>query len=215
MCSSDLEDTLDSLTSVETLTIRIQEMNQAILKEEEDAATEFPSILKLLIKKISITGNNPLTRQWWYDVMTLRPPPLPKKEEHIRETILDRVEEGWTAEDWSSTMPRLLNDLLQEKFIPANKPTLNRVSWANEGVQWIRMEELGKALTNRCRGVRELPHKRQKNLIGTRDRGIHSEQLEFECQLRTPTRSRIYELLELGTSSSLNIFRAALLAPLQ
>ena len=90
-------------------------MNHAILKEEEDAATEFSSILKLLIKKISITGNNPLIRQWWYDVMTSRPPPLPKKEEHNRETILDRVEEGWLEEDWSSAMPRLLNDLLQKK----------------------------------------------------------------------------------------------------
>ena len=98
-------------------------MNHAILKEEEDAATEFPSILKLLIKKISITGNNPLTRQWWYDVMTLRPPPLPKKEENNRTTILDRVEEGWLEEDWSSTMPRLLKELLQEKFFLARKPT--------------------------------------------------------------------------------------------
>jgi len=113
--NSSTEDTLDSLTSVETLIIKIQEMNHAILKEEEDAATEFSSILKLLIKKISITGNNPLIRQWWYDVMTSRPPPLPKKEEHNRETILDRVEEGWLEEDWSSAMPRLLNDLLQKK----------------------------------------------------------------------------------------------------
>ena len=99
--NSSTEDTLDSLTSVETLIIKIQEMNHAILKEEEDAATEFPSILKLLIKKISITGNNPLTRQW----LTSRPPPLPKKEENNRVTILDRVEEGWLTEDWSSTMP--------------------------------------------------------------------------------------------------------------
>jgi len=36
------EDTLDSLTSVETFIIKIHEMNHAILKEEEDAATEFP-----------------------------------------------------------------------------------------------------------------------------------------------------------------------------
>jgi len=85
-----------------------------------------------------ITGNNPLTRQWRYDVMTSRPPPLPKKEEYNRETILDRVEEGWLEEDWSSTMPRLLNDLLQEKFISASKPTSKCVSYANEGVQWIR-----------------------------------------------------------------------------
>ena len=160
--NSSTENTLDSLSSVETFTENIHEMNHAILKEEEDAATEFPSILKLLIKKINITGNNPLTRQWWYDVMTSRPPPLPKKEENNREIILDRVEEGWIEEDWSRTMPRLLNDLLQEKFISASKPTSTRVSCVNEGVQWIRMEELGKALTNRCRGVRELSHKRQK-----------------------------------------------------
>ena len=95
------------------------------------------------------------------------------------------MEEGWLEEDWSNTMPRLLNDLLQEKFISASTPTLNRVSCANEGVQWIRMEELGKALTNRCRGVRELSHKRQKNLIGTRDRSIHSEQLYSNPSLPT------------------------------
>ena len=98
-------------------------------------------------------------------------------------------------------MPRLLNNLLQEKFISTSKPTSTRVSHVNEGVQWIRMEELGKAL----RAVRELSHKKQKNLTGTRDRNIHSEQLEFECQLRTPTRGRIYELLNLGASSSQNL----------
>ena len=59
-----------------------------------------------------------LTRQWWYDVMTSRPPPLSKKEENNREIILDRVEEGWIEEDWSRTMPRLLNDLLQENLSP-------------------------------------------------------------------------------------------------
>ena len=62
-------------------------MNHAILREEEDAATEFPSILKLLIMKIKIAGNNPFIRQWWYDVMTSRPPPLPKNEEKYREEI--------------------------------------------------------------------------------------------------------------------------------
>jgi len=63
--NANTDDTLTSLTSVETLIESIREMNHAILREEEDAATEFPSILKLLIKKINITGNNPLTRQWW------------------------------------------------------------------------------------------------------------------------------------------------------
>jgi len=64
------------------------------------------------------------------------------------------------------------------------------------------MEELGKALTNRCRAVRELPNKKQKKQEETRDRNTNSEQLEFECQLRTPTQGRIHELLNLGASSS-------------
>jgi len=92
--NSSTDNTLTSLTSIATLIEKIREMNHAIPREEEDAASEFPSILKLLIKKINITGNNPLTRQWWYDVMTSRPPPLPKNEEEHREAILDRVEEG-------------------------------------------------------------------------------------------------------------------------
>ena len=52
-------------------------------------------------------------------------PPLPKKEENNRVIILDRVEEGWLEEDWSSTMPRLLKELVQEKFFLASKPTTN------------------------------------------------------------------------------------------
>jgi len=58
-------------------------MDSAILVEEEEAATEFPSILKLLIKKTRIFGNNPQIWQWWYKVMSTRPPPLPKKREEI------------------------------------------------------------------------------------------------------------------------------------
>jgi len=78
--NSSTDGTLTSLTSIETFIEEISEMNHAILREEEDAATEFPSTLKLLIKKINITGNNPLIRQWWYDVMTSRPPSLSKNE---------------------------------------------------------------------------------------------------------------------------------------
>jgi len=124
--------------------------------------------------------------------MTSRPPPLPKNEEKHREEILDRVEEGWLEEDWTRTMPHLLNELLQKNFTFTRNLISTRVSHATEGIQWIRMEELGKALTNRCRAVRELSNKNPKNLTGTRDRNIDSEQLEFECQLRTPTRGRIY-----------------------
>ena len=144
-------------------------MNLAILREEEDAATEFPSILKLLIKKIKIAGNNPLTRQWWYDMMTSRPPPLPKNEEKYREEILDRVEEGWLEEEWASTMPQLISELLQKNFTFTRNSTLTRAPHATEGIQWIRMEELGKALTNRCRAVRELPNK--KTETAGRDQG--------------------------------------------
>jgi len=188
--NSSTDDTLTSLTSIETFLEEIQEMNHAILKKVEDTATEFPSILKLLIKKIKIAGNIPLTRQWWYDVMTSRPPPLPKNEEKYREEILDRVEEGWLEEEWTRTMPHLISELLQENFTSTRNSTSTRVSHATEGIQWIRIEELGKTLTNRCRAVRELPNKKQKNLIGTRDRNTNCEQLEFECQLEMPTRGR-------------------------
>ena len=88
--NSSADDTLTSLTSIETSLEEIKEMNSAILTEEEEAATEIPSILKSLIKKIKIASNNPQIRQWWYDVMTSRPPPLPKNEEKYREEILDR-----------------------------------------------------------------------------------------------------------------------------
>jgi len=129
------------------------------------------------------------------DVMTSRPPPLPKNEENYREEILDRLEEGWLDEEWTRTMPHLINDLLQKNFTSTRNPTSTRVSHVTEGIQWIRMEELDKALTNRCRAVRVLSSKRQKNLTGIRDRNTNSEQLECECQLKTPTRGRIYELL--------------------
>jgi len=58
-----MDDTLNSFTSIETFLEEITEMNCAILREEEEAATEFPSILGLLIKKIKIAGDNPQIRQ--------------------------------------------------------------------------------------------------------------------------------------------------------
>ena len=70
------------------------------------------------------------------------------------------------------------------------------------------MEELGKALTNRCRSVQKLKEKRRKSQRGTIDRHTNREQLEFECQLKTLTRSRIHKLLNLGASSSHNLFQS-------
>jgi len=206
--NSSTDDTPTSLTSIETSLDEIKEMDSAILAEEEEAATEFPSILKLLIKKIKIAGNNPQIRQWWYDMMTSRPPPLPKNEEKYREEILDRVEEGWQEEEWAITMPQVIYEILQKKLTTIRNPTATRTSHATEGIQWIRMEELGKALTNRCRAVRELTNKKQKKQGGTRDRYTNSEQLEFECQLKTPTHGRIHELLNLGASSSHILFQS-------
>ena len=40
--NSNTDDTLTSLTSIETPIEEIREMNHSILREEEDAATEFP-----------------------------------------------------------------------------------------------------------------------------------------------------------------------------
>ena len=68
--NSSTDDTLTSLTSIKTFLEEIKKTNSVILTEEEEAATEFPSILKLLINKIKIAGNKPHIRQWWYDVMT-------------------------------------------------------------------------------------------------------------------------------------------------
>ena len=50
--NSSTDDILNFLTSIETFLEEIREMNFAILRQEEEAATEFPSILGLFIKKI-------------------------------------------------------------------------------------------------------------------------------------------------------------------
>ena len=62
--NASTEDTLISLTLIETSLDEIREMDTAILGEEEEAATEFPSLLKLLTKKTRIFGNNLQTREW-------------------------------------------------------------------------------------------------------------------------------------------------------
>jgi len=101
--NSSTDDTLTSLIVIETSLDEIKEMGTAILKEEEEAATESSSLLKLLVKKTRIFGNNPQIREWCYEVMSKRPPPLPKNEEKYKEEILDRQEEGWQGEEWATT----------------------------------------------------------------------------------------------------------------
>ena len=183
-------------------------MDSAILREEEKAATEIPSTLKLLIKEIRIFGNNPQIREWWYKVMSIRPPPFPENEEKCREEILDRIEEGWQGEDWAINMSQTVNEIMRQNLLTTKTPPATRTNHEVDGIQWIRTEELGKALSNRCRAVRKLNEKRRKTQRGTIDRHTNSEQLEFEYQLKTPTRSRIHELLNLGASSSHNLFQS-------
>ena len=86
--NSITDDTLTCLTSRETSLEEIKAMDSAILAEEEEATTEFPSILKLLIKKIKIDGNNPQILQCWYEVMTSRPHPYQKTKKIIERKYL-------------------------------------------------------------------------------------------------------------------------------
>jgi len=77
--NTSTEESLTSLKQIETSLNEIRDIDTAILREEEDAATEFPSLLKLLTKKTRIFGNNAYIREWWYEVMSERPPPPIKK----------------------------------------------------------------------------------------------------------------------------------------
>ena len=83
------------------------------------------------------------------------PPPIKKRENYIEE-ILDRIEEGWQDEEWAISIPRIVNEVLCRNLFAIRTPLVNQTEQAADGIQWIRMEELGKTLTNRCRAVREL-----------------------------------------------------------
>jgi len=160
------DDTLTSLTVIETSLEEIRAMDSAIQVEEEEAATEFPSILKLLIIKTRIIGNNPQIRQWWFEVMSTRPPPLPKNEEKFREEILDRIEEGWQGEVWAIKMPQIVNEILHQNLLTTRTPPATRTSHDIDGIHWIRMEELFKTLSNRCRAVRKIEKEQTRDAGG-------------------------------------------------
>jgi len=86
-------------------------------------------------------GNSPQIRQWWYEVISTRPPPLPKNEEKYREKILDRIEEGWQGEEWTINMPQIANEILHQNLRTRRTSLATRASHEAEGIQWIRMEE--------------------------------------------------------------------------
>jgi len=85
--------------------------------------------------------------------MTESPPPLAKRDEKYREEILERIEEGWQAEKWATSLLQIVNELLLRNLFETRTPQATQTDRAADGIQWICMEELGKALTNRCRAV--------------------------------------------------------------
>ena len=50
-----MDETLTSLTQIETSLDEIRDTDTAVLREEEDAVTEIPSIVKLLTEKLEFS----------------------------------------------------------------------------------------------------------------------------------------------------------------
>ena len=48
-------------------------------------------------------------------------------------------------------MPQIVNEILHQNLFTIRTPPATRISHEADGIQWIRMEELGKPLTNRYR----------------------------------------------------------------
>jgi len=94
--------------------------------------------------------------------MSERPPPLSKSEENLREEILDRIKEGWPGQEWAIIIPPIVNEMLRQNLLTTRTPLVTRTDRAADGIQWISMEELGKALTDRCQSVRKLKETRRK-----------------------------------------------------
>jgi len=82
--------------------------------------------------------------------MLIRPAPLQKNEEKYKEEIFDRIEEGWQGEEWAINMPQIANEILRQNLLTTRPPPATRANHEADGIQWIRMKELGKAITNRC-----------------------------------------------------------------
>jgi len=187
-------------------------MDAAIQIEEETAATEFPSLLRLLIKKTRIFGSRAHTCDRWNEVIK-RPPPLSSREEKHRGDILLLIDEGWETDEWAIHIPIIAyNHMIFHSGIFLNTKSPKQHGWIKQlmGSNGFacQSEEIGKALTDRTRVVRKLSTMKQRTQSGTRDRGINSEQLEFECQFRTPIQSRHQELQRLVSTSSHNLFQS-------
>ena len=62
--------------------------------------------------------------------------------------ILDHIEQGWQGEEWTINMSQTVNEILRQNSLTTKTPPATRTNHEAHGIQWIRMEELGKALTN-------------------------------------------------------------------
>jgi len=58
--------------------------------------------------------------------MTESPPPVAKRDGKYREEILERIEEGWQAEEWATSIPQIVNELLLRNLFQTRTP---QVTW--------------------------------------------------------------------------------------
>ena len=84
------------------------------------------------------------------------PPLLAKQEEKHREEILELNEEGWRAEAQTTHILIIVHEILLRNLFETRTPQEAQTDRAADGIQWIRMKEMGKALTDRCQAVQKL-----------------------------------------------------------
>jgi len=89
------------------------------LEQWRDNSSTDDTLTSLTLIETSL-GNNPQIQQWWYEVMSTRPPLLPKNEEKYREEILDRIEKGWQGEEWAINMPQIAKEIFHQ-ILPTKK----------------------------------------------------------------------------------------------
>jgi len=84
--------------------------------------------------------------------MNKRHPHLSNREEKQRGGILQLIDEGWETGEWAVHLPKIVHDI-QLQYLFEHKNFQIRIDEAADGIQWIRFEEIGKALTDRARVI--------------------------------------------------------------
>jgi len=155
--NSSTNDTLNSLTSIVTFLEEIKEIIFAILREEEEAATEFPCILRLLIKKIKIASNNSQIRQWWYDVITLRTQKRRETKRGNTRPRRGRVARGGLGEKHAPGDNRNIAEVLNLNKKPNCDPYVSRYRGYTVDTNGRIRQSPNKQMSR----SRELPNKKQ------------------------------------------------------